>query len=71
MNPTAWAAFKERLKDAPEDNALKDIPAWALPTVEKLIAHGSLKGDSKGDLNLSNDMLRLLVINDREGLYGK
>lgn len=71
MNPTAWAAFKERLKDAPEDNALKDIPVWALPTVEKLIAHGSLKGDSKGDLNLSNDMLRLLVINDREGLYGK
>ncbi len=71
MNPTAWAEFKERLKDAPKDNALKDIPAWALPTVKKLIAHGSLKGDSKGDLNLSNDMLRMLVINDREGLYGK
>lgn len=68
MNPTAWAEFKDRLKDDP---ALKDIPEWALPTVKKLIAHGSLKGDSKGDLNLSNDMLRMLVINDREGLYGK
>lgn len=68
MNHTAWAEFKERLKDDP---ALKGIPEWALPTVKKLIAHGSLKGDSKGDLNLSNDMLRMLVINDREGLYGK
>lgn len=73
MNATAWAAFKERLKDAPVETytTIKDIPAWALPTVEKLIAHGSLKGDANGNLNLDRNMLRLLVINDREGLYGK
>ena len=74
MNAAAWAEFKERLKESdPVEvyKTLKDIPAFALPTVKKLIAHGSLKGDSKGDLNLSYDMLRLLVINDREGCYGK
>lgn len=74
MNAAAWAEFKERLKESDPVEVYKtinDIPAFALPTVKKLIAHGSLKGDSKGDLNLSYDMLRLLVINDREGCYGK
>lgn len=74
MNATAWSAFKDRLKESDPVQVYKtinDIPAFALPTVKKLIAHGSLKGDSKGDLNLSHDMLRMLVINDREGLYGK
>ena len=74
MNASAWAEFKERLKESDTVQVyktIKDIPAFALPTVKKLIAHGSLQGDSKGDLNLSYDMLRLLVINDREGCYGK
>ena len=78
MNDAAWAAFKERLKERPKESdtmtvykTLKDIPSWALPTINKLIAHGSLKGDANGDLNISYDMLRMLVINDREGCYGK
>ena len=74
MNASAWAEFKERLKESDTVQVYKtinDIPAWALPTVKKLIAHGSLQGNSKGELNLSYDMLRLLVINDREGCYGK
>ena len=74
MNPSAWESFKDRLKEGETVkvyNTIKEIPDWALPTVKKLIAHGSLKGNSKGELNLSYDMLRLLVINDREGLYGK
>ena len=74
MNATAWAEFKARLKESDTVETyktIKDIPAFALPTVKKLIAHGSLQGNSKGELNLSYDMLRLLVINDREGCYGK
>lgn len=74
MNASAWAEFKARLKESDTVETYKttkDIPAFALPTVKKLIAHGSLQGNSKGELNLSYDMLRLLVINDREGLYGK
>ena len=74
MNVSAWAEFKERLKESDTVQVyktIKDIPSWALPTVEKLIAHGSLKGDANGELNLDRNMLRLLVINDREGCYGK
>lgn len=76
MNPSAWEEFKERLKEdepvsVPVYKTINDIPSWAKETVEKLMAHGSLKGDSSGELNLDRNMLRLLVINDREGLYGK
>lgn len=74
MNPSAWSAFKERLKDGDTMKiykTIKDIPSWALPTVEKLIAHGSLKGEADGNLNLDDKMLRVLVINDREGCYDK
>ena len=47
------------------------VPAWGRATVEKLVAKGWLQGDggSKG-LNLSEDLLRTLVINDRAGIYG-
>lgn len=47
---------------------LEDVPAWAKPTVQKLIAKGALAGTGKS-LDLSNDMLRILVINDRMGMY--
>ena len=74
MNSSAWSAFKERLKDGDTVKiykTIKDVPSWAMPTVEKLIAHGSLKGEADGNLNLDDKMLRVLVINDREGCYGK
>lgn len=41
---------------------------WAAPTVEKLLRNGYLTGDGKS-LDLTRDMLRLLVINDRAGCY--
>lgn len=46
----------------------RDCP-WAAPTVEKLIRQQAILGDGSG-LDLSRDMLRLLVINDRAGCYG-
>lgn len=59
---------------------LEEIAAgapWALATVEKLIEQGILRGsgalDERGyptDIDLSEDMLRLLVVNDRAGCYG-
>jgi len=42
--------------------------AWAKDTVDKLISRNVLQGDGTG-LDLSRDMLRILVINDRAGLY--
>jgi len=47
-----------------------ELPGWAAETVRKLISKGHLQGDIGGNLNLSEDMIRLLVINDRAGLYG-
>ena len=32
---------------------------------------GYLKGDDEGKLNLDDNMLRILVINDRAGIYGE
>lgn len=44
---------------------LEDVPAWGKPTVEKLVASGALLGDGTG-LNLSYDLLRTLVLLDRQ-----
>jgi len=49
-------------------NTLEEIPDWAKATVEKLLEKGYLYGGDDG-LGLTEDMLRLLVINDRAGLY--
>lgn len=51
-------------------NTLAEIPEWGKPTIQKLIDRGALKGTGEG-LNLSEDMLRMFVINDRMGLYGE
>lgn len=46
----------------------QNMPEWARPTIQKLVDKGALKGDENG-LNLDDNMLRMLVINDRMGLY--
>lgn len=46
---------------------LEDVPDWAKPTVEKLVAAGVIKGDGNA-LNLSYDLCRILVILDRLGI---
>lgn len=46
----------------------KEAP-WAVETVEKLIVKKYLNGTGQG-LDLSSDMLRLLVILDRSGAFG-
>ena len=48
-----------------------DIPDWARPTMDKLISKGLYKGASESDLNLPESLMRVLVINDRAGLYDK
>lgn len=67
---------EEEKEDKPVEekryNTLKEILddcSWAVDTVEKLMDKDLLRGDGQG-LDLSRDMLRLLVMNDRTGLYG-
>ena len=47
----------------------EDMPDWAKPTVSKLVKKGYLKGEGDGVLNLTEDTLKVLVINDRAGVY--
>ena len=44
------------------------MPEWARPTIQKLVDKGVLQGDNNG-LNLTDELLRIFVINDRAGLY--
>lgn len=46
-----------------------NMPDWAKPTIIKLVNKGYLNGNEKGELNLDDNMLRMLVINDRAGVY--
>lgn len=46
----------------------KNMPKWARPTIQKLVDKGILQGDENG-LGLTDELLRVLVINDRAGLY--
>lgn len=47
-------------------NTLADCPNWAQETIKRLMDKGYLSGDGTG-LDLSHDMVRLLVILDRAG----
>ncbi len=49
----------------------ENMPSWAKPTVQKLMDKGALKGNENGELGLTEELLRVLVINDRMGVYGE
>jgi len=48
-----------------------NIPDWAFSTVKKMADKGFLKGNEKGELGLTDELLRIFVINDRAGVYGE
>lgn len=48
---------------------LDEMPTYAKATIQKLMDKDYLMGKSTG-LDLSEDMIRMLVINDRAGIYG-
>ena len=48
-----------------------NMPDWAKPTIKKMIDKGFLTGDEHGRLGLTDELLRVFVINDRAGVYGK
>ena len=49
---------------------IMEYAKWAYPTVKKLVDAKAIQGTGR-TLDLSEDMLRVLVINDRMGVYGK
>ena len=51
-------------------DTLEQIPAGEFRnTIAELMEKGIIKGGADGKLNLSDDMVRMLVINNRAGLY--
>ena len=70
--PAQWAAFLALLApEAPDEeeeenmtryNKIEEIPSWARGTVQELIAAGALSGGGNGNLDLSMDMIRGLMI---------
>ena len=50
---------------------INDVPSWGKSTVQKLLDKGYLTGTSDGVINLTESMLRMMVINDRAGCYDK
>ena len=49
-------------------NTVDECPSWARETIQKLIDKGYLGGNGQG-LDLSHDMVRVLVILDRAGAF--
>ena len=69
INISKYADVKEEDEHMMTYKTLNDVPAWGKPTIEKLINKNALRGDENGNLNITNDLLRTLVIHDRLGLY--
>ena len=64
-----WGETEEEDEEmAVRYNTLAECPAWAQETIRKLMNKGYLSGDGKG-LDLSHDMVRMLVIQDRAGVF--
>lgn len=74
-DPALWTAFRQSLTQTEDDSVrykyYDDMPDWAKPTVSKLVKKGYLKGEGGGVLNLTEDTLKVLVVNDRAGCYGE
>lgn len=64
----AAMAGAEESEEVKRYNTIDEMPDWAKATVEKLMNKDLLMGGDAG-LGLSEDMLRMFVINDRAGLY--
>lgn len=67
----AWAEFKARLT-APETeedmvryNTVADMPEYYRAEAQALIDAGALRGDANGNLGVSEDMLRCMIISKR------
>ena len=68
-----WQVFHKKIEEESilRYQSYEEMPEWAKPTIAKLMKKRFLKGEGEGVLNLSEEALKLLVINDRAGCYGE
>ena len=75
-DPAQWDAFKASL--APEENtdeedddmatrynSVSELPEWAQEETQRLIDRGALQGDEHGNLDVTMDMLRTMIVCQR------
>ena len=70
---SAWAEFKARLtapktteeEDMMRYNTVAEMPEYYRAEVQKLIDSGALRGDANGNLGVSEDMLRGMIVGMR------
>lgn len=64
-----WLDFKERLEEeeVKRYNTIDEVPEWGREVIQLMIDKGAF-ADLK-NLNLSEDMIRMFVFNDRMGMY--
>lgn len=66
-----WEEFKNRISGLGEEevvqkyNKVSELPKSLQKEIQELIDAGALKGDEKGNLNITEDMARCLIINKR------
>ena len=65
------AAIQVKIFDDNFDTAQTEFEKVNSNIYNKLVDKEILKGDSEGKLNLTEEMVRLFVINDRVGVYGE
>ena len=76
-DPAQWTAFKDMLTpkntttvEEDEDmatryNTVAELPEWAQEETQKLIDRGALLGDEHGNLDVTMDMLRTMIVCQR------
>lgn len=80
QDAAAWQAFKTALTTQ-EDNmatyqyyteiypTINDAPDWARATLKKIMDKKALKGDGNGNINVSEDFCRTMVVLDRLSVF--
>lgn len=68
-NNTKMKWEEEKGEDENMYNKIEEVPSYARETIEKLINKKLINGDDKGNLGLNDSVIKVLVINDRAGLY--
>ena len=68
IRPRGWEEEDDDMKRYQTIEEIKQDAPWALDTVNKLVGRKALGGNGAG-LGLSEDMLRVFVVNDRMGVY--
>ena len=73
----AFETLEKRVKELENQVAPKwayideNLPSWAKPTMEKLASKGIMKGNGNNSFEMSTLLMRILVMLDRQGVFGE